>query len=154
MYACFLQAEKLKLKTMNFHKRYSKVRFIRNYFKRLKRIYCSIIVAIKQWSGRLVESQQFLHYELLLKFCKWSLNRDDGGALPDGYLYLVRKKGQLISEYVKGPIVAVIRSSLMKALDRSVETLGLWIVTSSVTFIKSANQCSIELCLIVHLVVV
>ena len=29
----------------------------------------------------------------------------------------------------------------MKALDRSVETLGLWIVTSSVTFIKSANQC-------------
>ena len=35
----------------------------------------------------------------------------------------------------------------MKALDRSVETLGLWIVTSSVTFIKSANQSSIKLCL-------
>ena len=33
----------------------------------------------------------------------------------------------------------------MKALDRSVETLGLWIVTSSVTFIKSINQSSIKL---------
>ena len=32
----------------------------------------------------------------------------------------------------------------MKALDRSVETLGLWIVTSSVTFIKSVNQSSIK----------
>ena len=38
------------------------------------------------------------------------------------------------------------RWPLMKALDRSVEMLGLWIVTSSVTFIKSANQCSIKLC--------
>ena len=38
------------------------------------------------------------------------------------------------------------RSPLMKALDRSVEMLGLWIVTSSVTFIKSANQSSIKLC--------
>ena len=36
----------------------------------------------------------------------------------------------------------------MKALDRSVETLGLGIVTSSVTFIKSANKSSIKLCLI------
>ena len=34
----------------------------------------------------------------------------------------------------------------MKALDRSVKMLGLWIVTSSVTFIKSANQSSIKLC--------
>ena len=32
--------------------------------------------------------------------------------------------------------------------------LGLWIVTSSVTFIKSANQSNIKLCLIVHLVAV
>ena len=54
----------------------------------------------------------------------------------------------------KGPLVAAFRSPLMKALDRSVETLGLWIVTSSVTFIKSANQCSIKLCMIVHLVAV
>ena len=38
----------------------------------------------------------------------------------------------------------------MKALDRSVEMLGLWIVTSSVTFIKSVNQSSIKPCLIVH----
>ena len=42
----------------------------------------------------------------------------------------------------------------MKALDRSVETLGLWIVTSSVTFIKSVNQSSIKPCLIVQLVAV
>ena len=40
----------------------------------------------------------------------------------------------------------------MKALDRSVETLGLWIVTFSVTFIKYVNQSSIKPCLIVHLV--
>ena len=39
----------------------------------------------------------------------------------------------------------------MKALDRSVETLGLWNVTSSVTFIKSANQSSIKLCLFLRL---
>ena len=32
----------------------------------------------------------------------------------------------------------------MKALDRNVEMLGLWIVTSSVTFIKSVNQSSIK----------
>ena len=49
-------------------------------------------------------------------------------------------------------IVAAFRSPLMKALDRSVETLGLWIVTSLVTFIKLANQSSIKLCPIVHLV--
>ena len=49
---------------------------------------------------------------------------------------------------------AFIRGWWWKALDRSVETLGLWIVTSSVTFIKSANQCSFKLCLIVHLVAV
>ena len=36
------------------------------------------------------------------------------------------------------------RLPLMKALDKSVERLGLWIVTSSVTFIKSANQSSIK----------
>ena len=35
----------------------------------------------------------------------------------------------------------------MKALDRNVEMLGLWIVTSSVTFIKSVNQSSIKPCL-------
>ena len=48
---------------------------------------------------------------------------------------------------MKGPLVAAFRSPLMKALDRSVETLGLWIVTSSVTFIKSVNQSSIRPCL-------
>ena len=35
----------------------------------------------------------------------------------------------------------------MKVLDRSVETFGLWMVTSSVRFIKSLNQSSIKLCL-------
>ena len=44
--------------------------------------------------------------------------------LPDVYLHLVRKR-QLINENVKGPLAAAIRSPLMKALDRSVETLGL-----------------------------
>ena len=60
----------------------------------------------------------------------------------------------LISDHIKGPLIAAFRSPLMKALDRSVEKLGLWIVTSSVTFIKSANQSSIKLCVIVHLVAV
>ena len=32
---------------------------------------------------------------------------------------------QQTSEHIKGPLVAPIRSPLMKALDRSVETLGL-----------------------------
>ena len=70
------------------------------------------------------------------------------------YIYTLSEKRLLISDHIKGPLVAAFRSPLMKALDRSVETLGLWIVTSSVTFIKSANQCSFKLCLIVHLVAV
>ena len=53
------------------------------------------------------------------------LNRDDGGLLPDAYLHLVKKKVQLISERIKGPLVTAFRLPLMKALDRSVETLGL-----------------------------
>ena len=60
----------------------------------------------------------------------------------------------LISDHIKGPLVAAFRSLLMKALDRCVETLGQWIVTSSITFIKSVNQSSIKPCLIVHLVAV
>ena len=63
-------------------------------------------------------------------------------------IYTSSEKRPLISDHIKGPLVAAFRSPLMKALDRSVETLGLWIVTSSVTFIKSANQCSIKLCLV------
>ena len=53
------------------------------------------------------------------------LNRDDGGLLLDTYLHLVRKKKQLISERLKGPLVTAFRSPLMKALDRGVKTLGL-----------------------------
>ena len=83
-----------------------------------------------------------------------SLNRVEGGLLPDDCLHLVRKKRQLIWDHIKGPLVAAFSSPLVKAPDRSVETLGPWIVTSSVTFIKSVNQSSIKPCLIVHLVAV
>ena len=51
-----------------------------------------------------------------------------------------QKKGRLLVIIIQGPLVVAFRSSLMKALDRSVETLGLWIVISSVTFIKSINS--------------
>ena len=53
---------------------------------------------------------------------------------------------KLISDRMKGPLVAAFRSPLMRALDRSVETLCLWTVTSLVTFIKSLNQSSIKVC--------
>ena len=36
-----------------------------------------------------------------------------------------QKKRQLISDGIKGPLVAAFGSPLMKALDRSVEMLGL-----------------------------
>ena len=36
-----------------------------------------------------------------------------------------QKKRPLISDHIKGPLVAAFRSPLIKALDRSVETLGL-----------------------------
>ena len=65
-----------------------------------------------------------------------------------------KKKRQLIWDHIKGPLVAAFSSPLVKAPDRSVETLGLWIVTSWVTFIKSVNQSSIKPCLIVQLVAV
>ena len=84
------------------------------------------------------------------------LNRDDGGLLPDAYLHLVRTR-QLISDRIKGSLVAAFRSPLTgvsEALDRSVETFGLRIVTSLVTIIKSVNQSSIKPCLIVHLVAI
>ena len=67
-------------------------------------------------------------------------------------IYTPSEKRQLISDYIKGTLVAAFRSPPMKALERSVETLGLWIVTSAVTLIKSANQSSIKLFPIVHLV--
>ena len=40
-------------------------------------------------------------------------------------LCFLSEKRQLISDHIKGPLVAAFRSPLMKALDRSVETLGL-----------------------------
>ena len=36
------------------------------------------------------------------------------------------KRAAIISMHIKGPLVAAIRSPLMKEQDRSVETLGLW----------------------------
>ena len=51
------------------------------------------------------------------------LNCEDGNLLPDAYLHLIRKK-VLISDHIKGPLVTAFRSPLMRALDRSVETLG------------------------------
>ena len=39
-------------------------------------------------------------------------------------IYTSSEKWQLISDHIKGPLVAAFRSPLMKALDRSVETLG------------------------------
>ena len=56
------------------------------------------------------------------------------------------EKGQLLSKHIKGPLVAAIRSSLMKALDRSIETLGLWIVTSWLHLKNFLNQSSIKPC--------
>ena len=67
-------------------------------------------------------------------------------------IYSSSEKRQLICDHIKGPLVAAFRSPMMMAPDRSVETLGLWIVTYSVTFIKSVNQSNIKPCLIVHLV--
>ena len=40
-------------------------------------------------------------------------------------IYNLSEKRQLISDCIKGPLVAAFRSPLMKVLDRSVETLGL-----------------------------
>ena len=40
-------------------------------------------------------------------------------------IYTSSEKRQLISDHIKGPLVATFRSPLMKALDRSVETSGL-----------------------------
>ena len=53
------------------------------------------------------------------------LNCNDNGLLPETYLYLVRKKWQLISEHIKGLLVTAIRSPLIKTLDRIGNTLGL-----------------------------
>ena len=41
------------------------------------------------------------------------------------YTLSEKKKRPLISDHIKGPLVTASRSPLMKALDRSVETLGL-----------------------------
>ena len=98
-----------------------------------------------------------INYERKLQYVKSTAARIESRVVTMAAYFLTpiytsSEKRQLISDRIKGPLVAAFRSPLMKALDRSVETLGLWIVTSSVTFIKSVNQSSIKLCLIVHLV--
>ena len=40
-------------------------------------------------------------------------------------IYTLSEKKELISDHIKGPLVAGFRSPQMKALDRSVEMLGL-----------------------------
>ena len=62
-------------------------------------------------------------------------------------IYTLSEKRLLISDHIKGPLVAAFRSPLMKALDRSVKMLGLRIVTSLVTFTKSVDQSGIKPCL-------
>ena len=87
-----------------------------------------------EWDkSKIITTNQYYHQHLCLE--TWHnnsahapLNRD-GGLLPDAYLNLVRE-GQLISERIKGPLVAAFRSPLMKARGRSFETLGLSAVTS------------------------
>ena len=76
------------------------------------------------------------HYHQHLCLEAWHINSAhtplncDGGLLPDNHFTPLQKKEQQISEHIKGLLVTVIRSPLINALNRSVETLGLWIVTS------------------------
>ena len=94
--------------------------------------------------SKIITTNRPYHQRLCLE--AWHINsartpliRVDGGLLPDAYLHLVKKR-QLIGE-LWGPLVPAFRSPLMKALDRSVERFGLWIVTSSVTFINFGWFC-------------
>ena len=98
-----------------------------------------------------------INYERKLQYVKSTAARIESRVVTMAAYFLTpiytsSEKRQLISDYIKGTLVAAFRSPPMKALERSVETLGLWIVTSAVTSIKSANQSSIKPCLIVHLV--
>ena len=79
-------------------------------------------------NSKIITTNQRYHQRLCLEawhidYAHAPLNCEDGGLLPDAYLHLVRKKA-LISDHIKGPLVTAFRSPLMKALDRSIETLG------------------------------
>ena len=82
------------------------------------------IITLSPSSCTLRRVDQIIFNYKIIKPNNIQLFRDDGGLLPDAYLHLVRKKAA-ISDHIKGPLVAAFRSPLMKALDRSVETLGL-----------------------------
>lgn len=69
-----------------------------------------------------VYHQRFCFEAQYINSANTPYNRDDSSFLPDAQLQV---KGQLISKIIKGALVAAIRSALVKALDRSVETLGL-----------------------------
>ena len=99
-------------------------------------------------NSKIITTNRRYHQRLCLE--AWHINSAHAPLLQVCFLtpiYTSSEKRPLISDNIKGPLVAAFGSPLMKALDRSVETLGLWIVTSSVTFIKYANQSSIKLCL-------
>ena len=79
-------------------------------------------------NSKIITTNQRYHQRLCLEawhidYAHAPLNCEDGGLLPDAYLHLVRKKA-LISDHIEGPLVTAFRSPLMKALDRSIETLG------------------------------
>ena len=52
------------------------------------------------------------------------------GEISDSEQKLVGLVNKLHHECIKGPLVAAFRSPLMKVWDKSVKTLGLWILTS------------------------
>ena len=53
----------------------------------------------------------------------------------------LEKRAAVTSEHVKGPLDATIRSPLMKALYRSVETLGLRFVTCQLLSVPFTVAC-------------
>ena len=83
-----------------------------------------------EWDkSKIITTNRHYHQHLCLE--AWHINSAhtplncDGGLLPDTHFTPLQKKEQQISEHIKGPLVTVIRSPLINALNRSVETLGL-----------------------------
>ena len=78
--------------------------------------------------SKIITTNRRYHHCLCLE--AWHINSahtpsncDNGGLLMP--IYTLSEKKELISDHRKGPLVAGFRSPLMKALDRSVEMLGL-----------------------------
>ena len=66
-------------------------------------------------NSKIITTNRRYHQRLCLE--AWHINSTHAHASSE--------KRLLISDHIKGPLVAAFRSPLMKALDRSVETLGL-----------------------------